>query len=90
MDEMFIIGSYFAFIIFLGSKNYNFYRKSYNFYTFAVSEMSDFVPKSVLYREIALFSSPAPTTTADPRFIKLTEMSFVRKEIPKSPKFSTV
>ena len=48
MDEMFIIGSYFAFIIFLGSKNYNFYRKSYNFYTFAVSEMSDFVPKSDL------------------------------------------
>ena len=48
MDEMFIIGSYFAFIIFLDSKNYNFYRKSYNFYTFGVSEMSDFVPKSDL------------------------------------------
>ena len=48
MDEMFIIGSYFAFIIFLASIYCNFYKKSYNFYTFGVSEMSDFVPKSDL------------------------------------------
>ena len=48
MDEMFIIGSYFALIIFLVSKYCNFYKKSYNFYTFAVSETSDFVPKSDL------------------------------------------
>jgi hypothetical protein len=43
-----------------------------------------------LYKEIADSSSEDPTTTADPRFIKLTDISFVRIDNPKSPKFSTV
>ena len=42
-----------------------------------------------LYKDIADFSSGDPTTTADPRFIKFTDNSFVLIDNPKSPKFST-
>ena len=42
-----------------------------------------------MYREIASASSLDPTTTADPRFIKFTDSSFVLMDNPKSPKFST-
>ena len=43
------------------------------------------VPSNCLYSFTASSSVSVPTTTAEPRFMKLIEMSFVRIDNPRSP-----